>query len=217
MTVEQANYITELLETNPAQDDQYSSLDDQYRLIKKVLLNTFPEITGAVTVTQDQINALDDLSESLNILALQLRITQADINSLLLSGLRDVAKVDVGFLSDKVSSNELQIQNNESDIGGLQADSATQETSISTLEDDYIAPAGSIYFGRYDEDRNAVLLPNGWSITNLGYPTAQVNHFLGTSNIGVISTRGTVITLAPNYFIMSDTSLAETHFFVYVL
>lgn len=50
-------YIDNLVRTNPAIDDPVSQGDDHLRGIKNSLLNSFPNITGPVTATQDQINA----------------------------------------------------------------------------------------------------------------------------------------------------------------
>lgn len=56
MGLEAANYINELVETNPTGSDPASSADDHLRLIKKALRQTFPNITGPVTVTQGALN-----------------------------------------------------------------------------------------------------------------------------------------------------------------
>ena len=59
MAVETANYISELVLTNPASSDDLSEGDDQLRLVKKVVQQSFPSISGAVTLTHTQINGLD--------------------------------------------------------------------------------------------------------------------------------------------------------------
>lgn len=58
MGLEATTYINGLVVTNPLGNDPKSQGDDHIRLIKSTLKNTFPNITGAVTVTQDQINAI---------------------------------------------------------------------------------------------------------------------------------------------------------------
>jgi microcystin-dependent protein len=58
MALETATYINGLVPTNPLGNDPKSQGDDHLRLIKSTLKNTFPNVTGAVTVTQDQINAI---------------------------------------------------------------------------------------------------------------------------------------------------------------
>lgn len=58
MGLETTTYIDGLVPTNPLGNDPKSQGDDHIRLIKSALKNTFPNITGAVTVTQAQINAI---------------------------------------------------------------------------------------------------------------------------------------------------------------
>lgn len=58
MPLESATFIDGLVTTNPAGGDDKSQGDDHLRLIKSTIKNTFPSITGAVTLTQEQINAL---------------------------------------------------------------------------------------------------------------------------------------------------------------
>ena len=56
MALETVNYIGSLVATNPASTDTVSQSDDHIRLIKQVLLNTFPNLTGAVTKNQAEMN-----------------------------------------------------------------------------------------------------------------------------------------------------------------
>lgn len=49
-------YLDSLVATNPALGDQLQYQDDHTRGIKNVLLNTFPNLTGAVTATQGRLN-----------------------------------------------------------------------------------------------------------------------------------------------------------------
>lgn len=58
MALESATYINQLVSTNPTGVDPKGQGDDHLRLIKSVLKTTFPNITGAVTTTQDQLNSL---------------------------------------------------------------------------------------------------------------------------------------------------------------
>lgn len=59
MALETATYIHELVETNPTGPDPKSQGDDHIRLHKKVTKNTWPNITGAVTASQAELNILD--------------------------------------------------------------------------------------------------------------------------------------------------------------
>lgn len=58
MALESASFINQLVTTNPTGGDPKGQGDDHIRLLKSVLKSTFPNITGAVTVTQDQLNVL---------------------------------------------------------------------------------------------------------------------------------------------------------------
>lgn len=58
MALETANTINQLVESNPLGTDNKSQGDDHIRLIKKTLRNTFPNITGPITVSEAAINGL---------------------------------------------------------------------------------------------------------------------------------------------------------------
>lgn len=56
MPLETATFINQLVETNPTGSDNANQGDNHLRLVKSVLKSTFPNITGAVTATQAQLN-----------------------------------------------------------------------------------------------------------------------------------------------------------------
>lgn len=56
MTIESGTYISDLNASNPGASDLKSEGDDHIRLIKSFIKATFPNITGAVTVTQGTLN-----------------------------------------------------------------------------------------------------------------------------------------------------------------
>ena len=58
MALEAATYIDELINTNPPGGDQASTIDEHLRLIKAVLLNSFANISGAVTASEVDLNKL---------------------------------------------------------------------------------------------------------------------------------------------------------------
>lgn len=58
MSLETATYINGLVATNPVGSDPLSDADGHLRLLKSTIKTTFPNITGAVTVTQNQLNAV---------------------------------------------------------------------------------------------------------------------------------------------------------------
>jgi hypothetical protein len=71
MPLETGTYISDLVASNPANTDVVEKADDHLRLIKSTVKATFPNITGAVTATQAELNILDGVTASaaeLNIL-----------------------------------------------------------------------------------------------------------------------------------------------------
>ncbi|RYM60184.1 Uncharacterised protein [Serratia quinivorans] len=60
MPIEQAVYVSELVEDWPLGTDPQSAGDDHFRLVKKVIKNTLPNATGAITGTPENLNNLTD-------------------------------------------------------------------------------------------------------------------------------------------------------------
>lgn len=58
MGLETATYINGLVDTNPSASDNANQGDNHLRLIKSTLKATFPNITGAVTVTHSDLNTV---------------------------------------------------------------------------------------------------------------------------------------------------------------
>lgn len=58
MALETFNYLDSLVATNPTVSDGVVNGDDHIRGIKSTLLSTFPNLTGAVTGTQTQLNVV---------------------------------------------------------------------------------------------------------------------------------------------------------------
>ena len=56
MPLEAAQFISQLVPTNPLSTDSVSQSDDHLRTIKLALKNTFPNLDGPVTVTPAQLN-----------------------------------------------------------------------------------------------------------------------------------------------------------------
>jgi hypothetical protein len=56
--LETGTYISDLVATNPLSSDLASTADDHIRLLKSTIKTTFPNINNAITVTDEQINAV---------------------------------------------------------------------------------------------------------------------------------------------------------------
>lgn len=71
MAVETGSYISALVATNPASSDPKSEGDNHIRFVKEKLLETVPNLTGAMTASHTELNILDGATLStaeLNIL-----------------------------------------------------------------------------------------------------------------------------------------------------
>ena len=71
MALESTTYINGLVATNPTGTDPKSQGDDHIRLVKSAIKNTFSGVTGEVTATHTELNALDGITATaseLNIL-----------------------------------------------------------------------------------------------------------------------------------------------------
>lgn len=79
MPLETASYINQLDAANPLGSDPIASGDDHIRLVKASVKNTFPNITGPVSLTQAQINSLptDVATVQTNVSALSSSTTAA--------------------------------------------------------------------------------------------------------------------------------------------
>lgn len=64
MGLETGTYLDALVPTNPASTDGLAQADDHIRLLKITLTNTLPNLSGAVTATQGELNVLDGITSS---------------------------------------------------------------------------------------------------------------------------------------------------------
>tara|TARA_R110002049_G_scaffold50439_3_gene143257 strand:- start:121 stop:939 length:819 start_codon:yes stop_codon:yes gene_type:complete len=62
MALETGTYISSLNASNPASTDGLAQADDHLRLIKSTLLSTLPNVTGAITATQAELNLMDGVT-----------------------------------------------------------------------------------------------------------------------------------------------------------
>lgn len=82
MGLETGTYLDALVPTNPASTDGLAQADDHIRLLKITLKNTLPNLSGAVSATQAELNVLDGITSStseLNVLD-GITATTAELN-----------------------------------------------------------------------------------------------------------------------------------------
>lgn len=65
MGLEAGTYISSLNSANPTSSDPKTQGDDHFRLVKSTILNTFPNITGAVTPTHTELNYVDGVTSAI--------------------------------------------------------------------------------------------------------------------------------------------------------
>lgn len=65
MPLESGSYISDLNSANPGSNDTLDKADDHIRLIKALLLATFPGLTGAVTPTHTELNYVDGVTSAI--------------------------------------------------------------------------------------------------------------------------------------------------------
>ena len=64
MALESGTYINSLNASNPASTDGLAQADDHIRLLKSTIKATLPNVTGAITATQSELNVLDGVTAS---------------------------------------------------------------------------------------------------------------------------------------------------------
>jgi len=63
MTIETADFVGELDQTLPTDDNDFVfEGDDHFRLVKKTLVQSFANVLGAVTITHDELNTLTGIT-----------------------------------------------------------------------------------------------------------------------------------------------------------
>ena len=232
MAIETADYITELVSSNPTGLDDRSTADNHIRLIKHVLKSTFPNLAGAVLANQTQLNALigqsGDVSTELSGIAGDITDLLARTGSL---------EASVSAMNTVVATLQVDVNANTGIITDLSADVTNLQSSLSGIDtriDDLSAslsakiPQGAVYGGRVDFTGSSVTLPDGWSSILLTSGQYQVNHSLGitTSDVAIICTPyligatavvANVVTIGTNSFTVnlkqgSDDVLRNTAF-----
>ena len=93
--LETATYIDGLVATNPTSVDSLAQADDHLRLTKATIKATFPNVTGAITSTHTELNALTGFTG-----------TSTNLN--VLSGTA-VTPVEFGYLDGVTSAIQTQI------------------------------------------------------------------------------------------------------------
>lgn len=84
MALETGTYISSLNASNPASTDGLAQADDHIRLLKSTIKATLPNVTGAITATQAELNLMDGVTATTAELNVTdgLTATTAELNKL---------------------------------------------------------------------------------------------------------------------------------------
>ena len=102
MALETGTYINSLNASNPVATDGLAQADDHMRLIKSTIKATFPNIDGAMTATEDELNLLDGVTA-----------TTAELN--LLDGVT-ATTAEINYLDGVTSNIQTQIDGITTDV-----------------------------------------------------------------------------------------------------
>ena len=65
MALETATYVSQLNASNPVAGDDVNKGDDHIRLVKQTIVNSFPNVTGAVNATHTELNYVDGVTSAI--------------------------------------------------------------------------------------------------------------------------------------------------------
>lgn len=110
MALETASFIDGLNSTNPVATDGLAQADDHIRLIKSSVKSTFPNVTGAISSSHTELNALDGYTG-----------TTADLNLLSGQAAAGVTSTHVGHLNGASSNIQTQLNSLSTSIATTNA------------------------------------------------------------------------------------------------
>jgi hypothetical protein len=122
MTVESVEYINDLEPDRPRGSDRISQGDDHIRNIKKGLKQTFPNVSGMVSASDEEMNYLVGLT--------------GPIKDEIDAGANDISQLqaDVAKNKNDIASNSSDIASNSSDIADHDSRISANTQSISSID-----------------------------------------------------------------------------------
>ena len=108
MGLETGTYISDLVVTNPVSSDPKSQGDDHFRLIKSTVKTTFPNIDGAMTASEEELNILDGATLSTSELNILDGVTASTAEINLLDGVT-ATTTEINYIDGVTSPLQAQI------------------------------------------------------------------------------------------------------------
>ena len=187
-------YLDDLVATNPAAGDDVSEGDDHIRGIKNVLKTTFPNIDGAVTPTDTELNYVDGVTSAI----------QTQLNNKLSSANDSVTVAHLNLIStSSVPSLEAKGDGSSQD-GYIQLNCSQNSHGIKLKSPPHSANASyTLTFPNDDGSANQYLQTNGSGVLSW----AGVDTDANTTTKGLYEHAHTI---AANYSITSGNNAIAT-------
>jgi len=190
MGLETGTYIDDLVDTNPVHTDGLNQADSHLRLIKQVLLNTFPNMEGAVTATFGDLNGIAGfMAAGTGVATVPIPTSSTTTGgSLVLKGAGGAADITIvnasGVLTFKSGSTTIATVDAS---GNLTATAAVNGTSIKQAGN-ALVPSGMIM--KWSGAANAI--PAGFVLCNgsNGTPNLQDCFIVGAGNTYAVAQTG---------------------------
>jgi len=112
MPLETSTYINGLVVTNPAATDALAQADDHIRLLKSTVKATFPNVTGVVNSTQNELNIIDGATSAT-------ATTLVDADRVVVNDNGTMVQTAVTDVSTYVNANAFLVPSALTSTGGL--------------------------------------------------------------------------------------------------
>lgn len=166
MALETATYIDGLVTTNPTGLDQKSQGDDHIRLLKSTIKATLPNLTGAVTADQSELNILDGAT-----------LSTAELN--ILDGVT-ATTAELNFTDGVTSNIQTQLDAKAPLVSPALTGTPTAPTAVAGTNTTQIATTAHVFAER---NNTATLTNKTLTAPVINSPTGLVKADVGLGNV----------------------------------
>ena len=141
MGLETGTYIGDLVVSNPVATDGLAQADDHLRLIKSTIKNTFPNITGAISATDTELNVVRNASPVIsttlnNVDRMVINDVDVGMKQVSLSDLKTYLTLNLPITSGMITDGTIQ----SGDIGDGQVTASKLGADVVTVPAGIIMP-----------------------------------------------------------------------------